>query len=200
PRQIVEEAGEFKAVDGVQLDFLRHRFDPWTEENDLWPDMADIRNICCWFKHDERCIVAYKVTENISYLEAKYPWPRGIRGVQYNVVDMDEKLSVDMPFLEHQGRRSPKASIWRYTSGSRPLGRKHQHLKFGSFDEVMETQRELYGQYRLLPWVGTESLAKLIEMYNEENWQNPVQLRYFFWGVEQALVAGWRHERRDLRK
>ena len=38
PEEIVDRAGNLNAVEGVQLDFLRHRCDPWTEENDPFPD------------------------------------------------------------------------------------------------------------------------------------------------------------------
>jgi hypothetical protein len=198
PEAIVSEAGEYEAVNGVQLDFLRHRFDPWTEENDPWPDMSEIRRIATWCKFDEQCIVAFKVSPETSYQRSKYPWPRGIKSVQYNYADSGNKLCVDMPFLEHQGRRSPKAAIWRKHSGSRPVSKKHGHLKFASFDEIMETQKKFYEQYKMLPWEGLETLHKLVEIYNEENWQNPVNRRYFFWGLEQALKLGWNPKRKDL--
>jgi hypothetical protein len=198
PRAIVRNAREYEAVNGVQLDFLRHRFDPWTESNDPWPDMSQIRQLCSWCRVDEQCIVAFKVTPETSYEKSKYPWPRGIKSVQYNYKAMNNKLCVEMPFLEHQGRRSPKAAIWRMKSGSRPTSKKYAHLKFDSFDDVMETQKKFYEQYKLLPWVGLETLHKLVEMYNEENWQIPAQRRYFFWGLEQALESGWRFERKDL--
>jgi len=200
PRAIVRGAisAGYEGVNGTQLDFLRHRCDPWTEENDPWPDMSEIRKICSWCRVDEQCIVAYKVTDETSYLKSKYPWPRGIKSVQYNYKDMGNKLCVEMPFLEHVGRRSPKAAMWRKESGSRPVSKKHDHLKFGSVEEVIATQKGFYEAYKVLPWVGLETLHKLVEMYNEENWQKPVQRRYFFWGLEQALEYGWRHERTDV--
>jgi hypothetical protein len=200
PRTIVRDAvaGGYEAVNGVQLDFLRHRWDPWTEENDPWPDMSEIRKLCCWCRFDEQCIVAFKVTDETSYLKSKYPWPRGIKKVQYNYADMGNKLCVEMPFLEHQGRRTPKAAIWRKESGSRPVSKKHGHLKFGSVHEVIDSQKGLYEAYKVLPWIGPETLHKIVELHNEENWQNPVQRRYFFWGLEQALDFGWRFERKEL--
>ena len=165
PRQIVEEAGEFEAVEGVQLDFFRHRMDPWTEENDPYPDYSDIRNTCRWFKHDERCIVAYKLTPNVSYLTAKYPWPQRIKSVQYSHVTMGETVSVDMPFLEHQGRRSPKAAMDRYTNGSRGMSRKHRY-DVSSFDSTMRTMGKFYFHYRSLPWVDASSLAEHVSIMN----------------------------------
>ena len=192
PRAIVQDAREYEAVNGVQLDFLRHRWDPWTEENDPWPDMSDIRRICSWCRFDEQCIVAFKVTDETSYLKSKYPWPRGIKSVQYSYADSGDKLCVEMPYLEHVGRRSPKAAIWR------PVSKKNPHLKFDSFDDIMETQKNLYEQYKLLPWIGLETLHKIVELYNEENWRNSVNRRYFFWGLEQALNMGWKPERKDL--
>jgi hypothetical protein len=196
PRQIVEEAGDHTAVNGVQLDFLRHRIDPWTEENDPWPDLGNIRNLCRWFRFDEQCCVAFRLDDRLSYLEAKYPWPRGMQygSIQYS---LGEKISVDMPYFEHQGRRTPKARIWREESGSRPKSEKYSHYDNESFAGVLETQKRMYLPYRVLPWVGLESLDKVVELHNEDCWQNAANLRYFFLGLEYAYQRGWVPPTRD---
>jgi hypothetical protein len=173
PRQIVEEAGKFDAVEGVQLDFLRHRLDPWTEENDPYPDFSDIRTLCRWFKFDERCIVAYKVTPELSYRDAKYPWPRGIKEVQYKHRAMGGLLSMDMPYLEHQGRRSPKAAIARYQNGSRVQSKKYNY-DLSSYERAVETMACFRDNYRMFPWVDNASIEELVKFRNDKQYQgNP---------------------------
>ena len=186
PRQIVEEAGSYEAVEGVQLDFLRPRWDPWTLENDPFPDMSNIRHLCRWFKFDEQCVVAYKLHKDLTYIKAKYPWPRGIIGDrQYSPGLMNNKISLDMPFLEHPGRRTPLHCVWKYKTGSRPRSRKRTEAEDDStFEAVMETLGNFYAPYRVLPWVDLSSLEKVVELYNESNWKDRTNLRYFFWGIE----------------
>ena len=152
PRQIIAEAGEFSAVEGIQLDFLRHRIDPWTVENDTWPVYSDsLRKICRWVRIDERCIIAYKITKETSYLKAAYPWPKGIESVQYERAAMEEKVSLDMPFLEHQGRRSPKALMARIANGSRVPGRKSKHHDLSTFESTVACNNVMYDPVNLFP-------------------------------------------------
>jgi hypothetical protein len=183
PRQIVEEAGDHISVEGIQLDFLRHRSDPWTEENDEYPNYSQsLREICRGVKVDERCTIAYKVTNQTTYQRAAYPWPKGAGTPQYS--DLKPKISLDMPFLEHQGRRSPKASQWRYNSGSRPLGRKYQHWDFSTFESSMESMSRFYDPVRVYPWVGPESLEMIVDLYNKEDLLKKENKKWFFRGIE----------------
>jgi len=198
PREIVERAREFDAVEGVQLDFLRHRLDPWTKENDPFPDMSNIRQLCRWYKFDERCIVIYKMHDRLSYLSSKYPWPRGLKNVQYKARAMGHMLSLDMPYLEHQGRRSPKHCVWKYTSGSRRVSRKYDPAHFASFDAVMEHKKEIYEQYRLFPWTDGSNLDKLVEHFNDINWKPKPNRRYFFWGMEEMAKTNPLPPREDV--
>lgn len=200
PKQIVTEAGDFPAVEGIQLDFLRHRLDPWTEENDtypIWP--TSLRQTCRWFKFDERCIVAYKVNDQISYLQSKYPWPRSVGIPKYGYTAMEGKLSIDMPFLEHQGRRSPKACMWRHSSGSRPLGKKNQHLDISSFEAVKTNIPQFYDPYKIFPWIDLDSLNTLIEWYNLDEFRdNRINQKWFFKGAEMLMSKSKLPPRKDL--
>lgn len=187
PRQLVEEAGNYNSVQGVQLDFLRHRLDPWTEDNDTFPYYFEsLRNTCRWAKVDEHCIVVFKVTEKTSYLKAKYPWPRGIEGrAQYSAKEIGKHFTEEMPFLEHQGRRSPKACMWRYSSGSRKIGRKHKNLDLSTFDAVMRSYARWYAPYRVFPWTGPETISEIVHWENSSDLrENRANLRWFFWGLE----------------
>lgn len=186
PNQIVEEAKGYDVVEGIQLDFLRHRLDSWTEENDTWPDFSNIRHVCRWMKYDERCIVGFKLHQGLSYLQAKYPWPRGfVNKPQYANECKQDKICIDMPFLEHQGRRSPKAAMWRIQSGSRGMSKKYS-FDYTSYASVMESMRRFYSPYRVLPWIDNSSLDKLVEVTNGENWSADANSRYFFWGLEYS--------------
>lgn len=201
PRQIVEEAraGGYTTVNGVQLDFVRHRADPWTEENDTFPHYSEsLRKICKWFKWDEECVVAYKLSDESSYLEAKYPWPRGGHTkVQYAKNETGDKLSMDIPYLEHQGRRSPNAFKWRIESGSRKLSSKI-NLPSTSFADIQEKQKKWYAQWKLIPWVDTTSLAQLILMYNEDEWRFKAKKRTYWEPIEEGILKGGSHMRIDL--
>ncbi len=199
PRQIVEGAGEFEAVEGVQLDFLRHRMDPWTEDNDEWPHYTlSLRHQCRWFRVDERCIVAYKVTPELSFLQAKYPWPRGIKSVQNAAKEMRDNLTLDIPYLEHQGRRSPRAAMWRYSSGSRIIGQKYQHWDLSTFESTSQALRLHYQNYRLFPWAGIESLETLVEWWNIPEFHKRANMRWFFKGLETGRIGTDWHRRYDI--
>jgi hypothetical protein len=202
PRQIAEEAeaGGFTAVNGAQLDFLRHQSDPWTEENDTFPKYPDsLRNLCKWFKWDENCIVAFKLTGGCSYMKARYPWPKGCGdNVQYKMGDSDkEKLSPEMPFLEHQGRRSPKAFAWRVQSGSRKLSRKIK-LETFTFDDIMEVLGKMYKSWKVLPWVDNSSLTTFLEMFNNPDWIYNAFKRSYFEPVMEDIETNGPHERKDI--
>ncbi len=167
PRQIVREADGFISVEGIQLDFLRPKMDPWTSENDTWPNYPEsLRKICRWVRVDERCIVAYKVTYEASYMDAKYPWPKGIGTPQWDCLSMEDTISPDMPFLEHQGRRSPRALMARVASGSRRLGRKQQHHDLSTFESTVECNPAMWAPDNLFPWSGLESLLPIIHRHN----------------------------------
>ena len=170
PREIVEGASGFTAVEGVQLDFLRHKMDPWTLENDTWPIYTDsLRNICRWVRVDERCIVAYKVTDAASYKKSAYPWPRAIGTPQYDRESMQDMISLSMPFLEHQGRRSPKATMYRIASGSRKLGRKHKQYDLSTFESTVVCNPTMWAPDNLFPWTGLDSLESVVYWHNTGN-------------------------------
>lgn len=203
PAQIVREAQAegCSAVEGIQLDFLRHRVDPWTKENDPWPDLSNIRSICRWFKFDERCTVAFKLHPQLSYLKSKYPWPRNVPDdmkVQYAARAMNHQLSLEMPYLEHQGRRTPKAAMWRINSGSRPRSdKKHLHHNFSSYEAVLDTNPGFYLPYKLLPWIDNNSLDALVYMNNVEDLTQSNR-RYFYLGIEHMVKRFPLFPRRDL--
>ena len=201
PQQIVEETGDHDVVGGVQLDFLRHRLDPWTEENDTWPDMSNIRHTCRWMKYDERCIVAFKLRPELTYVGSKYPWPRGLANlkVQYNSPEapLRDIIFKEMPFLEHQGRRSPKSVIWRTQSGSRTMSKKYQ-FDTTSYAGVMESMRRYYNPYKVYPWVDASSLNKMVEQNNDPAWDDRVISRYFYWGLEYGYKVNPLPRRKDI--
>ena len=199
PRQIVAEAGEFTAVEGIQLDFLRPRTDPWTEENDTWPVYSNsLRKLCRWVRIDERCIVAYKVTNAPSYRRSAYPWPKAVGPVQYECAAMNEQVSLDMPFLEHQGRRSPKALMERISQGCRVLGRKYKDYDLSTFESTVECNHVMYKPISLFPWIGLESLDPIVKWHNQKSSHYITSRRWFFKGVEAALENIPLPERTDI--
>ncbi len=201
PRQIVEEAeaGGFTTVHGGQLDFVRHKNDPWTKENDTFPKYSSsLREICKWFRWDEDCVVAYKLSDDRSYLEAKYPWPRGGHiKQQYHSIDREGKVSVDMPYMEHQGRRSPNAYKWQLDSGSRLLSSKVD-MPIVSFEAIMEVQPWWYHSWKLLPWVDNNSLIPFVEMYNNPDFIYNKVKRSYFEPVGEDILTNGPHRRKDI--
>lgn len=202
PRKIVEdaEAGGYTTVNAVQLDFLRHREAGWTEENDTFPMYEEsLRNTCRWFKFDEWCIIAFRLSDARSYKSAKYPWPKGDNdNVQYKAKDRDGKVTMDIPFLEHQGRRSPNAMLWRIESGSRKLSSKIT-LESYSFDGIVLAWKKFYAPYKLIPWVDIQSLHTFIEMYNEIDEERRSGKRdAYFLDVIASIVTNGTHRRTDL--
>ncbi len=198
PRQIAEEgeAGGYTTVHGVQLDFVRHKDDPWTEENDTWPKSP--RAVCKWFRRDEDCVVAYKLSADRSYLEAKYPWPRGGHTKeQYKAEDMDGKLSLEIPYLEHQGRRSPNAYKWKIESGSRKLSSK-VNLPVLSFETIMQAEHYYYRTWKCLPWVDNSSLIPFVEMCNNPDFIYNKVKRSYFDPVGEDILANGPHRRTDI--
>jgi hypothetical protein len=195
PRQCAEEgeAAGMNSVEGIQLDFLRCREDPWTEENDTFPVWnPSLREQCRWFKPDEKCIVAFKLTDHCTYAKgAKYPWPQSIGGeVLYGYGKLGEKLTIDQPFLEHQGRRSPKAAMWRANSGSRPQGSKYAHYDYSTFQTTVESIGRFYNAYRLWPWAGLESIEPMIECYNRDGFiTDRARQRNYFRGIEYFFTT-----------
>jgi hypothetical protein len=198
PRQIAEEAqaAGCTSVSAVQLDFLRHRADPWTRENDTFPDYPkSLREICKWFKFDEKCVIAYLLTEDISYLEAKYPWPRGAHSKM--MYPQDEPMTREVPFVEHQGRRSPNAFKWRIESGSRPLSSKTK-LPSTSFEDIQSRLKKWYDQYKLCPWVNVDSLDQFLIMNEEEEWKKKAKKVGYWTPLEEGIIANGSHRREDI--
>jgi len=141
PVQIVEEANA-DIVEGVQCDFLRPPWDPWTEENDPWPDCSKIKEICTYPKPSENCIVAYKLYNWMSYLEAAYPWPSGLGKCK---VQYKGESHFNKPWLAHYGRRTPKAHMWRYASGSRKQSIKYKDWDLSSVESTIRTVKFFNG-------------------------------------------------------
>lgn len=202
PAQIVAEAGNFQSVGGIQLDFLRHRLDPWTEQNDTWPDMSNIRHTCRWMKYDERCVVAFKLRQDLTYVDSKYPWPRGLASTPSQYASPEgptgrDIITKDMPFWEHQGRRSPKSVMWRFNSGSRKMSKKYS-FDVSSYAGVMETMRRWYNPHRVFPWIDESSLDLLVECNNNPSFDDRAVLKYFFNGLEAGYKANPLPPRRDI--
>jgi len=139
PAQIVEEATT-NAVEGLQIDCLK---DDWTEENDPWPNCSNIQSLCARRVISEHCIVAYKLTERLSYLKAPYPWPHGLGDIQYK-----NSFDSTKPRLLHYGRRSPRGHMWRYKSGSRKISVKYKDKwDLSTFESTVRTVKFFNGKY-----------------------------------------------------
>lgn len=195
PKRMVKEAEEagYDAIEGVQLDFLRHRIDPWTEENDTYPKYNNIREVCRWAKVDERCIVAFKLHDGLSYDHAKYPWPKGIQKVQYSFKDMEGQYSLDMPYLEHQGRRSPEHFRQSYLSGSRPISKKYKDKwDLSTWESTVACKREFFEPYKVVPWINAStSLPTIVANMNSEGMKDAANRRYYYYGLEASQMIAY---------
>ena len=137
PAEIVEEATT-NAVEAIQVDCIK---DDWTRATDPWPDYSEIQRLCTRFVYDEHCVVGYKLTDQVSYLNARYPWPTGLGPVQYK-----DEFHKDKPWLLHYGRRSPKGLMWRYASLSRPISSKYNCIwDLSTFESTVKTVQYFNG-------------------------------------------------------
>ncbi len=184
PRKIVEDAENegFVSVEGIKTEFLRCRADPWTEENDTFPEYSkSLRHLCRWTRYYERQIFAFKITDSIDYRMSSYPWPKGIgRSPQYF-----KQFTADMPFHEHQGKRSPNALMWRYRNGSVGTSYKHNH-SYESFESVVNTFKGFYRSNSCIPWLGMESLYQIVEMKNKRMGKKEQQV--YFDSIEENFI------------
>lgn len=206
PKEIVEETKKsgFEAVYGIQLDFLRHRLQGWTSDVDTFPNYPEsLRSLCRWFCLDERAIIAYKVKPEQSFSLSPYPWPKGLGPPRFRDESKSNLLSLEMPFLEHQGRRSPNAMLWRLKNKSRGISKKINTSGYDltKYEDIVKLFPRFYAPYKVLPWYSNKSLETLISLYNNPEYaglRDKVCKRYFYWGVEASHKEVKLHPRWDI--
>jgi glycosyltransferase involved in cell wall biosynthesis len=142
---------------GVAIDFGRWK---WDEATDTWPNWhMDIRHLCQWCAIIEKLPVVWKVADYTRW--KRLPWPGGFN-------KRNTKMNRDFPFLEHQGKRSPKYHQSKYATGSRPLSKKSGLVasQFDDYDFAFEHGKNLgfWENDKRIPWEGLNTIDRLLEL------------------------------------
>ncbi len=157
PHEAAVQAHEqgYDLQNGIAIDFGRWE---WEEGTDTWPNWhMDVRKLCRWCAIIEELPVVWKVSDYTVW--KRLPWPGGFK--KRNV-----GKTIDFPFLEHQGKRSPKYHQWKYLKGSRQLYRGTTVADWESYDFAYEHGRKLgyWGNGRRIRWDGLETIKELIRI------------------------------------
>lgn len=146
---------------GVAIDFGRWK---WDEATDTWPNWhMDIRHLCQWCSIIEELPVVWKTSDYTRW--KRLPWPGGFK--KRNV-----GITVDFPFLEHQGKRSPRYHQWKYLNGSRDLPRVNgvrttlDQWEDPEFSYNHGHKLRFWENRRRIPWQGLETIDRLVELLN----------------------------------
>jgi glycosyltransferase involved in cell wall biosynthesis len=149
----------FDIQNGIAIDFGRWG---WDEATDTWPNWStSLRELCQWCAVIEELPLAWKVADYTSY--KRLPWPRHFRS-RNHVIDNT------IPFVEHQGKRSPRYHQWKYASGSRQLpkinGVRATTAQFNDYSVAYEHGRSLgfWENDRRIPWEGMQTIDRLLEI------------------------------------
>ena len=146
---------------GVAIDFGRWE---WDDETDTWPEPYpdSLRDLCKWCNILEQLPVVWKVSDYTRW--RRLPWPGGFNKRNVGV-------TTEFPFLEHQGKRSPKYHQWKYATGSRsqPLVRGERVTEdYWTRDTAWEHGRKLgyWRNRKRIPWTGLETIDRLVELFD----------------------------------
>lgn len=189
PREAAERAlaAGFDCSNGTAVDFGRWS---WDERSDTWPNWhMDPRFLCQWCAVIEELPVVWKVADYTFW--NRLPWARGFKARKLGI-------ELDMPFLEHQGKRSPRYHQWKYASGSRAQPRYNGVRTTPdqwTYEFAYEHGKSLgfWENDRRIPWFGLETLERLIEL-EHMSWPDRVAVyrtyddqRHDSWPVRKDL-------------
>ena len=147
---------------GIAIDFGRWG---WDETTDTWPNWPEsLRTLCQWCSIIEELPVVWKVSDYTSY--KRLPWPGGFK--QRNT----EKVR-EMPFLEHQGKRSPRYHQWKYGSESRQPSRGSKREEYDDWDFAFAhgSDRGFWANENRIPWEGLNTIDRLLEL-EKMSWED----------------------------
>ena len=186
PRDIVEECldKDYGSMHGRKVDFLRPVYAPWTPEMDTFPNYGtSLRHLNRWASnYAEEQVFAFKLTDDLSYAQAKYPWPQGLSGRR-----RQKRYTRMTPFQEHQGRRSPKATSWRFNNGSIKVHSKNDTWDLSTTESTRNTCT-IWHKMDVFPWTGTETLDLMLERANVRAYSLE-ESKAYFQGVKDTYIA-----------
>lgn len=143
---------------GTAIDFGRWK---WDDAVDLWPNYPQsLRKLCQWCAVIEELPVVWKVADYTSW--KRLPWPR-------NFKNRNVGITPDSPFLEHQGKRSPRYHQWKYATDSRAqprIGGVRTTKDQWTLDFAYDHGKSLgfWENDKRIPWEGLNTIDKLIEL------------------------------------
>ena len=143
---------------GYAINFNLHHTDTW-KDKDFWPNWkTPLREQCRWVKAAEELPVVWKVAEYTRW--HRLPWPRHFKN---RAVGIDR----EMPFLEHQGKRSPKHmqhKVLRGEDKASPPGTEYNQFKDLDWVEEWGRGRGYWCNPQAIPWFGHRTIDSLIEL------------------------------------
>lgn len=143
---------------GVAVDFGRWL---WDAESDTWPNYPkSLRELCQWCSIIEELPVVWKVADYTRW--KRLPWPGG-----FNKRNVDKDAT--FPFLEHQGKRSPRYHQWKYATSSRAQPRvdgERVTEDYWTTESAFEHGKSLgfWGNDQRIPWEGLNTIDRLMEL------------------------------------
>lgn len=159
----------FDCSNGTAVDFGRWM---WDEHTDTWPNWTvSPRFLCQWCGVLEKLPVVWKVADYTFW--ERLPWARGFNARKLGI-------AMDMPFLEHQGKRSPRYHQWKYASGSRDLPKVEGvrstigQWTYG-FANAHGKSLGFWTNEKRIPWTGLETLERLVEL-EEISWPDRLEV------------------------
>jgi hypothetical protein len=146
---------------GVVVDFGRWE---WDETTDTWPNYPkSLREMCQWCAIIEELPVVWKVSDYTRW--KRLPWPGEFK--RRNV-----SKDASFPFLEHQGKRSPKYHQWKYATDSRAQprvnGKRTTAVDWNDAEFSLNHGKSLgfWENDRRIPWEGLHTIDRLMELEN----------------------------------
>jgi hypothetical protein len=176
PREAAERAAA-KGHDlktGCAINFSIHHTDTW-EGKDTWPKWKpSLRESCRWARVIEELPVVWKVADYTKH--KRLPWPRHFK-------NRDTGIKADMPFLEHQGKRSPRFQqhrVLRYDADhERPRGTTFEQFQDIKWVEEWGRSKGYWQNPEAVPWIGLETIETLLQL--EEIPEGERKIMYAVW-------------------
>lgn len=166
---------------GCALNFSLHHSESW-EGKDEWPNWSTpLRQLCRWAKVIEELPVVWKVADYTRW--KRLPWPGGFRSRATTIVP-------EMPFLEHQGKRSPKFMqhrLLRDPEGKFPPGMTLEDAQDLAKVDAWGRSKGYWCNPESVPWLGLPTIKTLLEIEKAPD-RSVIYRKWEEWYEQQGRV------------
>jgi len=160
PREAAEKAhaAGYDLRTACAVNFSLHHTDDWGSK-DTWPEWeTPLRELCRWAKVIEELPSVWKVSDYTEY--KRLPWPRHFK-------NRAQRISKDTPFLEHQGKRSPRHfqhKVLRNLGKAVPRGTEYEQYRDLKWVDEYGKGKGYWNNPEAVPWLGLETIDVLLEI------------------------------------